>query len=674
MKQSNVERTGQGAKIGELLRKSEERYHKMIQEVEDYSIILLDENGTILNWNKGAEKIKGYQQSEITGKYFSIFYLPEERDSDLPGKLLREAKSNGKAVNEGWRIRKDGTKFWGSTTLTALHDDQQQVIGYCKVTRDLTESKMAEDKLKAYAEELQRQNDVLASSEERYHKMVEEVQEYAIIFLDPNGIIRNWNKGAQKIKQYKESEAVGHHFRMFYLLEDRLGKLPEILLSQAVTHGRAIHEGWRLRKDGTKFWGSITLTALHSEDGNLIGFSKVTRDLTDKKLADDQLRNFATELQRSNEELRKSEERYQKMIAEVQDYAIILLDVNGNIHNWNMGAQKIKGYSAEEIIGKNFHIFYEEHDRQTKLPQKLLSEATETGRAIHEGWRVRKDGSKFWGSIVITALHDEEGSVIGYSKVTRDLTEKKLTEDKMKEYVQELQHRNEELDRFAFATSHDLQEPLRKVQTFADLIEQNPDDSVAVSRHIKKIISSSERMLSLIKSVLEYSRVSKKVLVKVNTDLKEILSGVLSDYEILIHEKQAAVKFGSLPVIKAIPAQLTQLFSNLLGNGLKFSAKNPEIIISANKVSSEHISYWPDQLVHGDYWEIVFSDNGIGFEPEYAEHIFSLFKRLHPKHQYGGSGIGLALCKRIMDNHNGFIHAEGLPGQGATFYMYFPKS
>ena len=674
MKQGNAEQMGQVAQIGELLRKSEERYHQMIEEVEEYAIILLDEHGTILNWNKGAEKIKGYQQSEVTGKHFSIFYLPEDRANDLPGKLLSEAKTTGKAVSEGWRVRKDGTKFWGSMTLTALHGEQQQVIGYSKVTRDLTDRKLAEDRLKSYAEELQRQNEALVSSEERYHKMVEEVQEYAIIFLDPDGIIRNWNKGAQKIKQYKESEAVGRHFSMFYLPEDRLGKMPEILLAQAVTYGRAIHEGWRLRKDGTKFWGSITLTALHSENGSLIGFSKVTRDLTDKKLADDQLRNFATELQRSNEELRKSEERYHKMIAEVQDYAIILLDVNGNIHNWNMGAQKIKGYSAAEIIGKNFQIFYGEEDRQSQLPQRLLSEATKTGRAIHEGWRVRKDGSKFWGSIVITALHDEDANVIGFSKVTRDLTEKKITEDKLKEYVQELQHRNEELDRFAFATSHDLQEPLRKVQTFADLIEQNPGDPAAVTRHIQKIISSSERMLSLIRSVLEYSRVSKKVMAKVDTDLKEILSGVLSDFEVMIQEKQAVVKFDSLPVIKAIPAQITQLFSNLLGNALKFSTDTPEINICVNKISSDQVTYWPDLLVHGDYWEVVFSDNGIGFEPEYAEHIFSLFKRLHPKHQYGGSGIGLALSKRIMDNHNGFIHAVGTPGQGATFYMYFPKS
>jgi PAS domain S-box-containing protein len=671
MKEKKSAPSGEVAQANEHLRKSEERYHKMIEEVEDYAIILLDENGIIENWNRGAEKIKGYQQSEIIGKHFSIFYLPDDRAEGLPGKLLIEAKTHGKAIHEGWRIRKDGTRFWGSITLTALHNPEGGIIGYSKVTRDLTEKKMAEDQLKALADELQKKNQALAESEERYHKMVEEVEEYAIIFLDNDGIIRNWNKGAQKIKQYQESEAVGQHFRMFYLPEDRLGKLPEILLKQAEIHGRAIHEGWRMRKDRTKFWGSVTLTALHNNKGELIGFSKVTRDLTDRKMADDQLKSFSIELQVSNEALRKSEERYQKMIAEVQDYAIILLDVEGNILNWNNGAQKIKGYTAEEITGKNFEIFYREEDRKSALPQQLLSEAARSGRAIHEGWRVKKDGSKFWGSIVITALHNEDGIVIGYSKVTRDLTEKKQAEDKMKEYVLELQQQNEELDRFAYAASHDLQEPVRKVQTYADLIEQSADDESSVRRYVEKILISADRMQALIKSVLEYSYLSKDEL-KVETDLNQVLAGVISDFELSMQEKHASVKNDQLPVIKAIPQQINQLFTNLLSNALKFSRERPMIAISSIIVNSSGVVFWPEHMAHGNYHQLAFSDNGIGFEPQYAAQIFSLFQRLHRKDEYSGTGIGLALCKKVMDNHNGFIYAEGNPGNGATFYMFFP--
>lgn len=510
------------------------------------------------------------------------------------------------------------------------------------------------------------------TDEEIYHKMIEEIEDYAIIRLDENGIIENWNRGAEKIKGYNAGEIIGQHFSIFYLPEDRAQNLPHQLLNKARTDGRAVHEGWRVRKDGTRFWGSITLTALHDDGRQVIGYSKVTRDLTERKTAEDNLKAVAEQLRFKNEALAASEAQYHKMIAEVQDYAIILLDREGNIQNWNIGAEKIKGYTAAEILGKSFQIFYTEEDRLKKLPQQLLTEARCNGRALHEGWRVKKDGSKFWGSIVITALHGDDGEIIGYSKVTRDLTERKHAEDRLKEYLQELKQQNEELDRFAYAASHDLQEPLRKIITFGDLIEQRPDDPAAVSRYIKKILASGDRMLSLIKAVLAYSRLSKRMTEKSETNLNEIFAGVVSDFELLIQEKHAVVNCEPLPVIRAVPQQITQLFSNLIGNALKFSGSSPVINISSSAVVSHSVGYWPQHLPHGTYWQIVFSDNGIGFEPEYAEQIFSLFQRLNHKDEYTGSGIGLAICKKILDNSGGFIRAEGQPGEGATFYVYFP--
>ena len=396
------------------------------------------------------------------------------------------------------------------------------------------------------------------------------------------------------------------------------------------------------------------------------------RLLAEARQAEEQLRSFAWELEQRNETLRKSEERYHKMIAEIEDYAIILLDTNGNIQNWNTGAEKIKGYKAEEIIGKNFRIFYFPQDRDNKLPEKLLERVIREGKSAYEGWRVRKDGSTFWGSIVVTALHDDNGEVIGLSKVTRDLTEKKKAEDKMREYLAELENRNSELEQFAYIASHDLQEPMRKIQTFTEVIERNLDDEVIVKRYFEKINTSARRMVEIITSVLNYSRLSKERDLREDADLNEVLAGIESDFELPIREKNAKIVYNGLPVLKAHPLQMHQLFSNLISNALKFSSGSPVITISSQKIAKEGMKSSPVVLTAGQYLEIVVKDNGIGFEQEYENLIFSMFQRLHPRQEYAGTGIGLAICKKIMENHKGFMRAEGEPRKGSSFYLYFP--
>lgn len=396
------------------------------------------------------------------------------------------------------------------------------------------------------------------------------------------------------------------------------------------------------------------------------------RLLAEARQAEEQLRSFAWELEQRNETLRKSEERYHKMIAEIEDYAIILLDTNGNIQNWNTGAEKIKGYKAEEIIGKNFRIFYLPQDRDNKLPEKLLERVIREGKSAYEGWRVRKDGSTFWGSIVVTALHDDNGEVIGLSKVTRDLTEKKKAEDKMREYLAELENRNSELEQFAYIASHDLQEPMRKIQTFTEVIERNLDDEVIVKRYFEKINTSARRMVELITSVLNYSRLSKERDLREDADLNEVLADIESDFELPIREKNAKIVYNGLPVLKAHPLQMHQLFSNLISNALKFSSGSPVITISSQKIAKEGMKSSPVVLTADQYLEIVVKDNGIGFEQEYENLIFSMFQRLHPRQEYAGTGIGLAICKKIMENHKGFMRAEGEPRKGSSFYLYFP--
>ncbi len=358
-----------------------------------------------------------------------------------------------------------------------------------------------------------------------------------------------------------------------------------------------------------------------------------------------------------------NEMRYQRMIDEVQDYAIILLDTEGNIQNWNKGAQKIKGYSEKEILGQNFSIFYLPKDREDRLPFNLISLASSNGRASHEGWRMRKDGSAFWGHVVITALHDENQNVIGFTKVTRDLTERKLAEEQKERDAKSIEMQNKHLEEFAYVTSHDLQEPIRKIRTFINLAKKNISSQDSVSAYLEKMDRSAERMVLLIKDVLAFSRLSHDHSEFTDVDLNKILSGVLSEFEILIGEKKAKIYIGDLPTIKGIPIQIHQLFSNLISNAIKFNRNVPEIIISSAIVPADNMQKAPD-------YSISITDNGIGFSQQYAEQAFQPFKRLTS--EFEGTGIGLSLCKRIVENHKGSIAVLSEPEKGTAFQILLP--
>jgi PAS domain S-box-containing protein len=655
-------------------------YERIINEVEDYAIILLDTSGTIISWNKGAEKLNGYTASEIVGKNYKIFHSREDKARLLPETLLNEAFTKGKTNYEGWRLRKDGTRFWGSITLTAIHDDTGTIRTFLKVTKDLTDKKIAEDQFSNYVEELKIKNEELKKSEQRYHKMVSEVVDYAIILLDKDGKIVEWNKGAEKLKGYLPAEIIGKSFRLFYSKEDKDAGLPDQLLKQAIKEGHVSHDGWRIKKDGTRFWGSVVITCLQDDAGDIIGFSKVTRDLTAKKITEDQLNVVAEALKQNNEQLLKSEERYHKMISEVRDYAIILLSPKGDIENWNVGAQYIKGYSAKEIVGKNFRIFYPKSDRENKLPESLLEEAIKTGRAVHEGWRVRKDGSAFWGYVVITALHDEGGGVIGFSKVTRDLTERKKADEALQASTAQIELKNNALERlnkelssFTFVASHDLQEPLRKILTYTLQMEKQEGFPVHAKAHLEKIKNTTARMQNLINDLLSYSHISNDKTKSEAVDLNEILQGVKNDLEVSINEKRAVIEPSMLPVLNGVRFQFHQLFLNLLSNSLKFSKEDepPVIKIKARIINGPPLS-GDIPLSSNKYHQITITDNGIGFDSSFSTKVFEPFERLHPKHEYSGTGIGLAIVKRVMQNHNGIVTADGEVNKGASFKLFFP--
>lgn len=370
-----------------------------------------------------------------------------------------------------------------------------------------------------------------------------------------------------------------------------------------------------------------------------------------------------------------NEERFLRMIEEVEDYAIILLDDKGNIQTWNSGAQKIKGYREEEVLGKNFRIFYRQEDQDSRLPEQLITEAALKGRALHEGWRLRKDGSTFWGSIVITSLHDSEHNIIGFSKLTRDLTERKLSEDQLLLNSRHLETQNKELQQFAYIASHDMKEPLRKVLLYNHLLQERLGSRLDQQEelYLQRSINAANRMQQLIEDLLTYSRTVYFPDLFSTVDLNEVLLEVLNFHEDQLLEIGADVRTTTLPKVQGIYFQLRQLLDNLVTNALKYRHPERTLQISISTGFERlHMPETENSSIEQEYYKISLADNGIGFNMEYSETIFGLFQRLVPRNEYSGTGIGLAICKKIVQHHKGMIRATGKEQEGAVFDIYLP--
>ncbi|MDP5199471.1 PAS domain S-box protein [Flavobacterium sp. DG2-3] len=440
------------------------------------------------------------------------------------------------------------------------------------------------------------------------------------------------------------------------------------------------------RKDGSYRWHTVIGEPVFGLNNKIIKWVGAFTDIHTEKAFTHELEQQVTartrELIQINESLRKSEERYHLMVEEVQEYSILYLNPNGIVENWNVGAEKIKGYKAEEIIGKYFAIFYTEEDQKAKLPEKLLQLAREKGKVIHEGWRARKDGILFWASVVITAVHNKKGEVIGFSKVTHDLTERKKADDKLKMNALELEQKNNELEEmnkelqsFAYISSHDLQEPLRKIQTFASQIIEKESENLSENGmdKFKRMQNAAQRMQTLINDLLAYSRTNIQERIFIKTDLAQIIGEVKEDLTEELEQKSAVIKIEKNSEVDIIPFQFKQLLYNLISNSLKFSNPEIPIVITITSEIALGKDLAEEKLIPAKkYCHVKVSDNGIGFEAQYNKKIFEVFQRLHGRDRYNGTGIGLAIVKKIVENHNGIITASGLQNEGASFDIYIP--
>src|SRR3954453_16683786 len=482
--------------------------------------------------------------------------------------------------------------------------------------------------------------------------LLDSVADYAIFLLDAEGRIRSWNLGARRLKGWDADEIIGEHFSRFYTEEDLARDHPANELAIARAEGRYEEEGWRIRKDGSRFWASVLITALLVGD-ELLGYAKVTRDLTARPRAEEQLRARTTELLKANAEL----EQFRLMVSGVSDYAIFALDPGGYIRTWNEGAFRIKGYTESEAIGRHFSIFYTPEDRASEHPAHELDITGREGRFEEEGWRVRKDGSRFWASVVITALRDDNGVLAGYAKVTRDLTERRASD-------LALRQANEELERFASTAAHDLVEPLHTIVGLADLLDRRyaevlDDTGRELLGHVR---GSAERLRGRVDGLLAYARSSQQPLHVEAVLVAGVVDDVVDALRGPIAEAGAQVVYeaAALPVVIADPQLLELVLQNLISNALKF--RRPDVPARIT-VTAE-----PDELG----WRIVVTDNGVGIPEDERDRVFSFFHRLHTAEDVPGTGLGLSLVRRVAERHGGAAGLENAPDGGTRAWLTLP--
>ncbi|HEY5897231.1 MAG TPA: PAS domain S-box protein [Burkholderiales bacterium] len=479
-----------------------------------------------------------------------------------------------------------------------------------------------------------------------YQMLVEQTRDYALFVLDPSGRVKTWNLGAQRLKGYEPEEVIGKHFSIFYTPDAVARNWPQYELKVALAEGRFEDEGWRVRKDGSRFWANVIITALREESGRLLGFSKITRDLSERK--------------RQEEDLRQSEERFRLLLENVQDYAIFMLDPEGHVASWNTGAERIQGYARDEIIGKHFSRFFAAEDVEAGRPWEELADAKRQGRANYEGWRVRKDGSRFWGRVVISAVHDDDGKLRGFAKVTQDLSTLRQ--------MQDLEMAAKNLNEFIATLAHELRNPLAPIVNATRVMKHLPPQAPEHAQMRETIERQAGQLTRIVDDMLDITRITRgqMQLEKAQVDLAEVVRRAAetlapaieaSRHELEIDVPQRLFVHGDLH-------RLAQIVGNLLGNAARYTPAGGRISVHG---ASE-----------GGAAVLRVRDNGRGIEAGMLGHIFEMFVQGRSALERvggagGGLGIGLALARRIAELHDGTLdaHSEGV-GKGSEFTLRLP--
>lgn len=509
----------------------------------------------------------------------------------------------------------------------------------------------------------------LQASEDRFRLLVDSVRDYAIFMLDPGGHVISWNAGAERFNGYKAEEITGSHVSRLYPPEALARGLPRIELETAAREGTFEDEGWRVRKDGSLYWANVVVTAMRDDACTLVGFAKITRDLTERR--------------NHEEALRRSEERFRLLVEGVSDYAIFMLDVNGRVATWNVGAQRIKGYAANEIIGKHFSVFYPEDVRASGWPEHELKVATEQGRFVDKGWRVRKDGTQFWALVTITAVRDRHGKLVGFAKLTRDMTDSMRMEE-----MEEAHRRREEVldaernariaaqratrikDEFLATLSHELRTPLSAIIGWTQVLQKAEDSGRAadVARAVDVIDRNARIQIRLIDDLLDLNRIMTGKL-RLETEQVSVATVVQAAVDATMPAARSKgvdlhVLLTPEPLrVSGDGSRLQQIAWNLLQNAIKFTPPGGRVDVELRRVD--------DQV------ELQVRDTGIGIPESFLPHVFERFSQQDgsASRVHGGLGLGLAISRQLVELHGGQIEARSAgTNQGATFTVRLPLS
>ena len=621
-----------------------DRLELLVDAVTDYAIYLLDRDGVIRTWNAGAERIKGYRAAEVIGQHFSMFFTPEDKAADVPGELLGGAARTGRAAQEGWRIRKGGGRFWAASVVQPVRDARGRAVGFAEITRDMTEQREAQQ--------------ALYESERQFRLLVQAVKDCAIYMLDPSGIIVNWNFGAERLKGYSAAEIVGQHFSKFYTREDRMAGLPARVLETTRREGHYEAEGWRVRKDGGRFWAAVEVDAISDENNQLVGFAKVTRDITERQVAQQTLRETARQ--------------FRTLIGGVTDYALFMLDPNGLVVNWNPGAERIKGYSADEIIGHHFSRFYTDRDRAAGKPARALQIAAQEGRYEAEGWRVRKDGTLFWANAIIDRITDEHSALIGFAKITRDITERRNAQLALQEaQAQRAQaQKMEALGQLTGGVAHDFNNLLMIVGGHLQSLKKLLGDDERGRRAAEAIELATKRGATLTRQLLTFSR--RQTFHPTMSNLSERIDA----FRNMLTTSLGA----SARLVTDIPGETwpvlidTSEFELALVN-LALNARDAlPAQAGVITVSAENVQLTRQQTpahLQGEFVALSVADNGSGIAPDILPLVFDPF--FTTKGPSKGSGLGLSQVYGFAHQSGGTVTITSELGRGTCVTLYLPR-